>query len=251
MNIRTVISILFFLIPNYMLANTLVADLSTNSININAGFNGAELLLFGAVEGTEDDELIVTVEGPKTDVTVYKKEYVSGIWINRQNATFLDVPSFYYIAVSNPAMKMENFKILVREGIGGSNLDLKIKTENSNPGNFEDWRNSLTRRMLNNGMWVSTTGLQAKPIEIIKSKLFRAPVTLPASVLPGDYKVTVYQLRKGEIRAKEETMMIVKKTGLGASIYNFAHDYSALYGIFAIIMAIIAGYTAALSFRKV
>ena len=75
--IKTLIVIFLFLIlPVKVFANSIVADLSTDSIGINAGFNGADLLLFGAIEGDNADDLVVTVEGPKTEVIVYKKDYI-------------------------------------------------------------------------------------------------------------------------------------------------------------------------------
>jgi hypothetical protein len=37
---------------------------------------------------------------------------------------------------------------------------------------------------------------------------------------------------------------------LSAGIYNFAHDYSALYGIFAILFAVASGWLAAAVFRR-
>ena len=50
---------------------------------------------------------------------------------------------------------------------------------------------------------------------------------------------------------EENTNIFVRKTGFEARIYSFAHNYSAFYGVFAIILAILAGYLAALSFRKI
>ena len=43
-------------------AQSIVADLSTREVAISTGFTGADLLLFGATEGSGD--MIVTVVGP-------------------------------------------------------------------------------------------------------------------------------------------------------------------------------------------
>ncbi len=244
---------IFFLIiifPNYGFSKSIVADLSSDSISINTGFNGAELLLFGSFDGLEGDDLVISVEGPKADTIIYKKEYVSGIWINRENVTFNNVPSFYYTVYSNTKMSLENLELLKREKIGTANLELKtikkLRLENLNV-----WRNSLDRRMRKKGIWVLSKGVGSESIEIKNNKLFRAPVVLPATVLPGEYKVSILHLRNGKIISKENTKISVQKTGLEAKIYNFAHEYSILYGIFAILLAICAGYIAAFSFRKI
>jgi len=100
-------------------------------------------------------------------------------------------------------------------------------------------------------MWITKKGTGKEKIEIKDNKLFRAPVILPATVLPGNYKVKILHLRDGGKISEENTQIFVKKTGMGSKIYSFAHDYSAFYGIFAIILAIFAGYLAAVGFRKV
>src|SRR3546814_79845 len=58
----------------------LVADLSDHEVAITTGFTGAELLLFGAVEG--EGQIVVVVTGPRQTTTVRRKARVAGIWMN-------------------------------------------------------------------------------------------------------------------------------------------------------------------------
>ena len=91
--IRFIIIIFFIIFSNNSFAKSIIADLSNDSININTGFNGAEIFLFGTYDGKEGDDLFIFIEGPRTEATIYKKDYVSGIWINKESVTFKDVPS--------------------------------------------------------------------------------------------------------------------------------------------------------------
>ena len=59
------------------------------------------------------DELVVLVEGPKTETTLYKKAYTSGIWINKESVKFIDLPSFYLINVSNEKVKSEYKNVFI------------------------------------------------------------------------------------------------------------------------------------------
>ena len=113
------------------------------------------------------------------------------------------------------------------------------------------WKETFKNKMIKDSHWISKRGVKAENIEIKNNKLFRAPVVLPASVLRGEYKVKILHLRDGLKISEENTNIFVRKTGVEARIYSFAHNYSAFYGIFAIILAILAGYLAALSFRKI
>ncbi|MFZ8952070.1 MAG: TIGR02186 family protein, partial [Alphaproteobacteria bacterium] len=74
--------ILSALIPlTFAKAQQIATDLSSHEIEINAGFDGAELLLFGHEGNTED--ILVIVKGPEFSTTVRRKERVGGIWVNK------------------------------------------------------------------------------------------------------------------------------------------------------------------------
>ena len=63
-------------------AGRVVADLSQSNVSITSGFHGTELLLFGAVDGQDTDDIIVVINGPPTDIAQHRKAKVAGIWIN-------------------------------------------------------------------------------------------------------------------------------------------------------------------------
>ena len=109
---KLIIIIITIFCVNDSFAKSIVADLSNDSININTGFNGAELFLFGTYDGQEGDDLFIFIEGPKTEATIYKKDYVSGIWINKQSVTFKNVPSFYYSIYSKSKVSGESLNYL-------------------------------------------------------------------------------------------------------------------------------------------
>ena len=49
----------------------------------------------------------------------------------------------------------------------------------------------------------------------------------------------------------QTTPLRVSKIGVGAYVFRFAHTNSAAYGVFAIVIAVLAGWLAAAIFRKV
>ena len=81
-------------------ADGVVADLSSHLIAITTGFTGASVVLFGATEGRGD--IIAVVRGPERETKVWRKGKVAGIWVNTQEVTFANVPSFYAVAASRP-----------------------------------------------------------------------------------------------------------------------------------------------------
>ena len=77
-------------------AQALVADLTSHLIAITTGFSGAEVTLFGASEGEGD--IIVVVRGPDVKAVVREKRPTMGVWLNRDQMIFDDVPGFYALA---------------------------------------------------------------------------------------------------------------------------------------------------------
>jgi hypothetical protein len=82
-------------------AKDIVADLIVHRIEITSGFSGAELTLFGAIEGK--GEVIAVVHGPSApgggliggSVEVRRKVRSFGIWVPGPYVRFEGVPGFY------------------------------------------------------------------------------------------------------------------------------------------------------------
>ena len=86
-------------------ASTIIADLSRKDVAITTDFHGTELLLFGAVKGEEEDDIIVVFSGPQTKIASRKKEKVSGIWVNTKTVLWQNAPSFTSFYQPDPKMR--------------------------------------------------------------------------------------------------------------------------------------------------
>ena len=136
---------------------------------------------------------------------------------------------------------------LSRNQIGPENLSLTISEESTAPdGEFETFREALIRRKRAVGLY----GDEVQPISMLDNQLFRTVVSFPANVPVGNYNVDVYLVRDGAVVSAESTPLIVSKVGIGAEVYDFAYENGMLHGIIAIIIAVAAGWTAGVVFRK-
>ena len=224
-------------------AGRVVADLSQSDVSITSGFHGTELLLFGAVDGRETDDIIVVVSGPPTDVAQRRKAQVGGIWINVETNIWKDAPSLYQILATRPLAEIANADILAQLQIGADQLQLQLEPEKPDAGKFLQ---SFARNMASTGLWPADVG----SVKLTDGALFRVDVQLPANVISGIYDVRILQFRDGVVFSESQTNIYIKKGGLSAMIYNFAHDYSLFYGLFAIAFAVAAGWLAAAAFRR-
>ena len=223
-------------------AESLVADLSHHLVRITTGFTGSDVLLFGAIEGEGD--VVVVVRGPASRAVVRQKERVAGVWINQSGVEFGDVPAFYAVAASRPLADFLPQAVAARHRIGMNNLHL---TANSPTGeNHGAYREALLRNQVKNGLYPSEIGR----VTFLGKRLFRTNVEFPANVPTGIYRVEVYLIRDGQVASAQITPLEIRKAGLEAEIFDFAHRHEILYGLIAILLALMAGWGAGEIFRR-
>ncbi|MZR29333.1 TIGR02186 family protein [Sneathiella litorea] len=230
--------------------SSLVTDISSHLISVTSDFTGTELLLFGAVKIDSDNEeqlslgdVLVVVRGPEEDVVVRRKERVAGIWVNTDALEFTRVPSFYALASNRPVEEIAAPDVLNRLRIGPSRL--RFGAENP-----EEIRLPFEEAIIRQKSRAKLYSDQETPVYFLGDTLFRTTVSIPANVPVGDYIAEFYLFRDGELLGAQSSPLFIKKSGLGRQIFDFAYDYPALYGMAAIIVAILAGWLAAAIFRK-
>jgi uncharacterized protein (TIGR02186 family) len=224
----------------------LVADVSENLVAITTGFTGKEVLLFGATDGPGD--IAIVVKGPTRALTLRKKDRVGPMWVNTESVTFRDVPSFYRIASSRPLEEFAPPNLLSRFQIGTENLRLEtVDGSDVTPEALAEYRKALVRLKTEEALY--DEGLSS--VNTTSNRLFRTRILFPANVPTGTYFVEVYLFRNGTVAAAEIVPFNISKIGFGADVYDFAHDYSVIYGLIAILLAAAAGWAASVAFRRV
>ncbi len=226
-------------------AAPIVVDLSEHLVRITTAFAGAELLLFGAVE--EPGDVVVIVRGPSRSVTMHRKSKFLGlIWVNTANMTFEEVPGFYAIASTRPLEEVAALTVLARNEMGVENLRLELPRAKASPNVAQDWREALIRNKQRSGLYATEIGR----VEFLGNRLFRTDLSLPANVPTGAYEANVYYLNDGQVVSAQTTPLFVSKVGVEAVIFDFAYEQSALYGVIAILIALMAGWLAHIAFRR-
>lgn len=229
--------------PQARAAEPLVADLSEHLVAITTGFTGAELLLFGAVDGPGD--VVVIVRGPRAEIVVRRKARTAGIWVNRDAVTFEGVPTFFHLAASAPLGEQVPFSVRERHQIGAEYLRFRPVGDVS-AVDEADFRTALIRNKRRQGLY---SRFEAE-VAMLGGRLFRTSVTFPANVPVGTYTIETLLIDEGEVVSAQTTPLFVSKVGFGAQIFRWAGENAALYGIAAILIACIAGLSANWIFRK-
>jgi uncharacterized protein (TIGR02186 family) len=223
------------------LAQPVVADLSSHQVAITSSFTGEDIVLFGVREGGGD--VIVVVRGPPQTRVVRQKQRVAGIWVNRDEVAFADVPGYYALAATRPLEEIVDAGFLADNQIGPDRLQFQIIGE-GDPAALEAFRAALIRSHQQDGLYAVGAG----PVRYVGGTLFRTEFHLPAGAPVGTYSAIV--LRDGELVGFDTTPLFVTKAGLGRAVYDYAHDQPAAYGILAVLLALIAGWASSMVFRR-
>lgn len=222
----------------------IVADLSKHLVAITTGFAGTDVLLFGATDGPGD--VILVVRGPSHPEVIRRKEKLAGlIWANKASVTFENAPAFYHVAASRDVHDVTTTTILQRHQILPENLTLQV-SDDVDAATRSEFRDALIRLKTSRDLYSYLPG----SVNLLANRLFRADLHFPANVPTGTYMVEVYLIRNGEVVSAEITPLNISKVGIGADVFHFAHENSALYGIAAILVAVFAGWLAGVAFRK-
>jgi uncharacterized protein (TIGR02186 family) len=246
MNLRAVllsVIVMAIAVPGFS-QTPLIADLSEHQIQITTGFVGTDVLLFGTVEPGSD--VVVVVRGPEEQTTVWRKARFAGIWVNDRRVVFERVPSFYAVRSSAPLSGIATDSTRMRHGMGARFLRLRTEEEDVSEAEVAAFRRALIRNKERVGLFAT----RGDEITFLGGQLFRSRLHFPANVPTGFYDVEVFMLQEGRVVHAQTTPLIVRKAGLGADVFFFAHNYSAVYGIIAVVLAVAAGVIAAFVFRK-
>lgn len=224
-------------------AQPIVVDLSKDFVAITAGFTGTEVLLFGTTSGY--GEVVVVIEGPKEEISVRRKERIAGIWVNGDQVDFEKVPAFYQVLSTSSLDEWLPLSVREENQIGVEYLNLKPVTEVA-AAKASEFRAALIR----NKQQIGHYGQVERRLDLLGGRLFRSTVFFPANVPVGKYFVRTYLLNEGKIVSTRTMPLRVNKIGIEADVYRVAHQHSALYGIAAIVIAVMAGLGGNALFRK-
>ena len=247
-------SILLMVLAPLLIATekpVLVPDVSARQVQIRYSFNGAQLLLFGAVVypgGRPPDrqvDIAVVLRGPVQPILLREKQKVAGIWMNADSNRFRSAPSFYAVASSRPISDLLDERTSAIYELGVHNLQLSPgggalpEKEARFEAGLLDLR---SRRYL----------YQEHPhgVEITDGVLYRAAITIPSEVPVGTYTAETFLIDRHKVIAAASRDIQIDKSGFERTIAVSARRHRLLYGLTCVFLSLGLGWAAAAAFRR-
>lgn len=228
-------------------AESLVSTLSDDSVEITSNFTGEQIVVFGAIRGTAEEDaayqVAVVVQGPAQDVVVRRKERLLGVWANRTTRSFAQIPSFYVMHLSAnfgapDAARLAEYRLGVRS--------LPFVQEAAAENTAHDFAAAVVDLKVARALYVE----RENEVAFLAPNVFRTNFFLPSDIPTGEYNVRVYLFRDGAFLAGETQRLDIEKGGFSEQIARAANDQPLAYGLICVALAVFTGWFAGIIFKR-
>lgn len=235
-------------------ASNLPAAVAEERITVSSDYGGSYITVFGVNPDRRGrGDIVVVVRGPTEEATVMRKRRVYGIWINTAPVRFRDTPSFFAVLTNRPLRQIASPQSIWRyrlDAAASARLDSDVPA-GADPALY---RNALVRLRRAQGLYQDYSGRPSPErragLTTYPGGLFRAVVRLPANAPIAEYHADTYLFRDGRLISTQRIPINIARVGIERSIHDLATNASVLYGIMTVLLAIGAGWIAALVFRR-
>jgi uncharacterized protein (TIGR02186 family) len=238
-----ILTITILIISGFNIANagSIASGISQNEINIDSNFNGTKIILFGA-KGDAGD-IIVAVRGPKKSFLITKKEKLFGIWHSGQRVKIDDLYSYYALFSTFNNIDETN-QMLEDLELGRNNLRFNATIDNRQDQKKSRENEEIYNNFFENFEKNNLYSIDANKIDFLDETLFKVALNFPKNILQGIYNVEIYLIRNDNLLSFQSIPIYVNQVGINAKIVNFAINQPMIYGIIAILIALLFGWIA-------
>ncbi|GAB4518226.1 MAG: hypothetical protein Kow00133_03140 [Amphiplicatus sp.] len=242
-------------------ADEIAVALTDSLIEVDAGFAGARIVLFGAVSGVDPSaeggsayDIVAVLRGPDAAFRIRPMERRGLIWTKGPAVRVEQAPSLYVAAATRPVEEFARPDLQRALGLRADRLDiaarLRATNEKAAAALAAHGAPAMVEAFLDASRQAGRFREIAGAVSFHKGPLFSIAIDLPPTTPIGEYAADVYLIREGEVLAQDAERLSVSKVGLERRIYDLAHRRPFSYGIVCVAVSLLAGWLGAAAFRK-
>lgn len=228
----TVVFLAFFFAERAC-ASPIISGISTNEINIDTKFRGADILLFGA-KGYSGN-IIIAVRGPKKNYVMTKKERFLGVWHNGKRVKVKDSYS-YYALFSTFNQNVVSPELLSLLELGRNNLNFNF-SDTITDSVKDEFKVKFVDKFEKEKLYPPNS-----KIDFLDETLFKVMLHFPKNIARGIYTVEIYLINEDNLTSFQSIPIYVNQVGFSARVLDFAYQQSFLYGLIAVCLALFVGW---------
>jgi hypothetical protein len=230
-------------LPARAAAPTLTVSPAT--VKIGAFFHGQAVTVSGAIPAGA--QAVLEVVGASTEETLMRKGRRGGLWMNVGKILVHDAPSLYLVmstakdllTAANPSATWGYAALKQRITFTG---DIQPAEQQKFLGQFLQLKES-------EHIYATWPGA----LKVGAAAGGASPVTgifpLPTTTKPGPYKVCLSVIQDGKVVSSTCTDLTVAMVGFPALLALMAYQHGAVYGVLAVLIAIVVGFAMGFVFK--
>lgn len=206
-------------------------------VHVSTFYRGADVHV--SAELGECDGAVLLLTAGEEEETLNRKGRVAGIWLNVAQVTVNHVPRIYILGTSD---KLENIcspEVQKELGLGEESLRERLEFTCEKPLTGSEFDEFLKLKV-DNGTYNMNVKVDLTPAGPSHKEL-SAVLPVPPTVPPGTYTVMLYCFKDGKPIERGSAELSIVRVGLAKVMASLAHSDPAVYGVVAIVVAMIVG----------
>lgn len=237
--------LLILSLPSLAWGASLDLKVLPSQVEIGAFFRGHRVTVEAMIP--QGAEAVMEVVGQAGDEHLMRKGREGVLWLNVGEIEFHGAPSLYMVMSTNPKL-LEAAAAAEPWGYPALKTRMTLSGLGQDPQRDEFFEQFLKLKE-SEGLYTTFQ----EPIKTSPATGGLVPVKgefqLPTNVRPGRYEVCLSVIQEGRITAKECGELKVMMVGFPAMIATLAYQHGAIYGILAVVIAIITGFAIGFIFK--
>jgi uncharacterized protein (TIGR02186 family) len=222
-------------------------SISPDKINVSAFYNGSEVEISANVY--DCDDAVIVLKGKDEEVALNRKGRVAGIWLNVAQITISGLPEAYILAASKELDSICSAGEQEKLGLGKQALKRSMKVSSNKPLTGKEFEEFLKLKM-HNGTYDMKEKVEFEPAEQGMQRV-TSHFKVPSVMAPGIYNVHLLCFKQGKLESEMTSDLEIDRIGMPKLMISLAYNHAALYGLFAILVAMGVGILMDVIFNSV
>jgi len=237
--------LLILSLPSLVWGASLDLKVFPSQVEIGAFFRGQRVTVTALIP--QGAEAVMEVVGQSRDEQLMRKGRRGGLWLNVGEIDFHGAPSLYMAMSTDPKL-LEAAAAAEPWGYPALKTQVTMSGQVQDPERDEFFEQFLKMKESEGLYTIFQEPIKKSPVAggLVPVK---GEFQLPTNVRPGSYEVCLSVIQEGRITAKNCGELQVTMVGFPAMIATLAYQHGAIYGILAVVIAIVTGFAIGFIFK--
>lgn len=226
----------------------LTVQVDPQDISIGIGYHGSRLRISG--DHAPGEQVIVRISSEIGETRLkYKGKAGGALWMKMGDMTFKSVPTLYIIRSPEPLSRLLSDTELAKFNLGYDALAANITIESEKKDLDKSlWLSEFFKFKEDDNLYQVDEGMV--PVQSSgDSNSYQYELELPYQAPPGTYRLEAYAVKDQHVVAQSFRDISVQRSGIVSFLSELAFNNAATYGLIAILIAALAGFSVGFVFK--